>query len=169
MDPSKPESLTKAHDLTAFDCGNQLLTVWLKNHALQSQTSGHTKTMVVTQPDNVVIGYYSYNVISVEHGFNTPDRVMKGLAKHPIPVFFIARLAIDVEHQRKGLGSRLLLHALKGSIRISEVVPIRAIVVDAIDNAAKNFYQEFDFAPWPPDGMRMWLMMKDLLKSIEAD
>jgi predicted N-acetyltransferase YhbS len=166
---NKPESLTKSHDLSAFDCGKEPLTSWLKKHALQSQSSGHSKTMVITEDDsNTVIGYYSYNVISVDHLESTPERVKKGLAKHPIPVFLIARLAIDSKYQGQGLGPRLCRHALKGAAAISGSVPIRAIIVDAIDEEAKNFYRTFDFEPYPPDTLRMWLLMKDLLKTLDA-
>lgn len=167
---SRPASLTKDHDLSAFDCGKEPLTSWLKKHALQSQSSSHTKTMVVTEDgSNVVIGYYSYNVISVEHIDSTPDRVKKGLAKHPIPVFLIARLAVDVKYKGQGLGRRLLRQALRAAASISSDVPIRAIIVDAIDDDAKAFYSKADFEPYPPDSLRMWLLMKDLVKTIAAD
>jgi predicted N-acetyltransferase YhbS len=165
----KPESLTKVHDLSAFDCGKEPLTSWLKKHALQSQNASHTKTMVITEDDtNVVIGYYSYNVVSVDHVESTPERVRKGLAKHPIPVFLIARLAIDSKHKGQSLGQRLCLHALKGAAAISGTIPIRAIIVDAIDDEAKEFYSKFDFEPYPADSLRMWLLMKDLLKTLAA-
>lgn len=163
---SRPESLTKDHDLRSFDSGKEPLTSWLKKHALQSQNSGHTKTMVITENDNVVIGYYSYNVISVEHEDSTPERVKKGLSKHPIPVLLIARLALHKDHQGKGLGSRLLCHALRGAAAITAAVPIRAVIVDAIDEEAKKFYSSFDFEPYPADSLRMWLLMKDLLKTL---
>jgi predicted N-acetyltransferase YhbS len=165
---SQPESLTKNHDLSAFDCGKEPLTSWLKKHALQSQAAGHTKTMVITEGGVKVIGYYSYNVVSVEHADSTPERVMKGLAKHPIPVFLIARLAIDAAHHGQGLGGRLFRHALKGAAAISASVPIRAIIVDALDEDAKKFYSAFDFEPYPADGLRMWLLIKDLRKTINA-
>ncbi len=163
---SEPQRLIKEHDLDAFDCGKEPLSSWLKKYAWQSQSSGHTKTMVITEGDKVVIGYYSYNVISVDHIDSTPGRIKKGLAKHSIPVFLIARLAIHSKHQGKGLGSRLLGHALKGAAFVSQSVPIRAIIVDAIDDQAKAFYKSYDFETYPPDGLRMWLLMKDLLKTL---
>ncbi|MBS2009691.1 MAG: GNAT family N-acetyltransferase [Cyanobacteria bacterium SZAS TMP-1] len=162
----KPESLTKNHNLELFDCGKEPLNTWLKKYALQSQASGHTKTRVLVEENTVVIGYYSYNVISVEHEDSTPERVKKGLARHAIPVFLIARLALDSRHQGQGLGTRLLVSALKGAAAITEAVPIRAVVVDALDDEAKAFYQRFDFESFPADQLRMWLLMKDLLKTL---
>ncbi len=167
---SKPVPLNKGHVLEQFDCGKEPLNNWLKKHALQSDGAQHTKTMVIAE-DNVVIGYYSYNVISVEHEDSTPERVKKGLAKHPIPVFLIARLALDTKNQGKGLGTRLLRHALIGAASIAadpEGVPIRAVIVDAIDEEAKKFYHGFDFVPFPADALRMWLLMKDLLRTLKA-
>lgn len=166
---SSPESLTKEHDLRQFECGNELLTDWLKKYALQSQQSGHSKTMVVTEGEQrVVVGYYSYNVCSVEHADSIPARVRKGLAKHPIPIFLIARLARDVKFRGTALGKRLLRHALNRASAISEAVPIRAIVVDAIEDKARSFYSEFDFESFPADSLRMWLLMKDLQKTISS-
>lgn len=164
-----PVTLTKEHDLSQFECGKAPLTDWLKKHALQSQLSGHTKTLVITDSKNVVVGYYAYSVVSVEHEETTPARVKKGLARYSIPVFLIARLAVDVNHQGKKLGGRLLRHALKRAAKAAEKdVPIRAIVVDAIDQDAKSFYLSFDFEPWPVDGLRMWLLVKDLLITINS-
>lgn len=167
---SKPEPLKKSHNLELFDCGREPLTNWLKKHALQSRNGQHTKTMVIAE-DNVVIGYYSYNVISVEHEESTPDRVKKGLANHPILVFLIARLALDKNHQGKGLGCRLLCYALKGAAAIAASdtgVPIRAVIVDAIDDEAREFYAEFNFVEFPADSLRMWILMKDLLATLAA-
>ncbi len=166
---SSPTPLTTEHHLSQFECGKPTLTDWLKKHALQSQSSGHTKTLVITDEKNIVIGYYAYSVVSVEHDDSTPVRVKKGLARYSIPIFLIARLAIDVNHQGQGLGGRLMCHALKRAAKASQKnVPIRAIVVDAIDEDAKAFYKSFDFEPWPIDGLRMWLMMKDLIATLKS-
>ena len=167
---ARPAPLIKAHDLSRFDCGKQPLTDWLKKYAVQSDASGHTKTFVLTDEDGVaVIGYFSFSVISVEHEETTPARVKKGLARYSIPVFLIARLAIDSRFRGQGLGGRLLLFALKrAAIAAARSVPIRAVVVDAIDDEAKSFYSKFDFEPWPIDGMRMWLLMKDLMATLKT-
>lgn len=166
---SKPEKLTKEHDLSQFDCGKEPLTSWLKKYALQNQAANHAKTMVITDDDTkFVVGYYSYNVIAVEHCDETPERVSKGLAKHPIPVFLLARLAIDQRLKGQGIGGRLLRYALRHAVAVSGEVPIRAIIVDAIDDEAKSFYGKSDFEPFPPDGLRMWLLLKDLLKTIKS-
>ncbi len=166
---SPPKLLTKEHDLSQFDCGDKgkELADWLRKHALQSQLAGHSKTMVVTDDDQKsVVGYYSFNIISVEHTDMTPERVKKGLAKHPIPVFLIARLARHVKFRGTQLGERILRHALIRAVAISEEVPIRAVIVDALNEDSKSFYSAFDFEPFPADSLRMWLLLKDLKLTI---
>lgn len=164
----RPTALTKEHDVSQFECGKPALSDWLKKHALQSDRSGHTKSMVITSDGKRVIGYYSFNIVSVEHKETTLPRATKGLAKYSIPIFLIARLAVDQNFQGRKLGKRLMRHALQRAAALSQDVPIRAIVVDAIDDDAKAFYTKFDFEPWPIDSFRMWLMVKDLLKSLQA-
>lgn len=162
----KPVGINRDHDLSKFDCGKKPLSEWLKKHALQSQASGQSKTMVVVDDANSVIGYYAFSIVSVEHEEATHPRVKKGMAKFSIPVFLLAKLAVDSTKQGEGLGGRLLLHALKRVAVLSLEVPIRAVIVDAIDPDAKAFYEKFDFEPWPIDDLRMWLLLKDLLPLI---
>lgn len=163
---SSPEPLAKERDLSQFDCGKAPLTDWLKKYALQSQSSGQSRTMVICDPARVVIGYYSFSVVSVEHAESTPERVKAGLARHPIPIFLLARLARDRKFRGQQLGERLLLHALRRAALLAAEVPLRAVVVDALDESAKQFYASFDFVPWPLDGLRMWIIMKDLQKTL---
>ncbi|MDP3506820.1 MAG: GNAT family N-acetyltransferase [Candidatus Melainabacteria bacterium] len=164
---SRPEPLTKQHDLSQFDCGKTSLNDWLKKYALQSQSSGQSKTMVTCEPAGVVIGYYSFSVVSVEHAESTPERVKAGLARHSIPIFLLARLARGSKFRGQQLGERLLLHALKRAALLAVAVPLRAVVVDALDENARQFYSSFDFVAWPVDGLRMWILMKDLQKTLK--
>lgn len=145
-----------------------MLSDWLKKYALQSDASNHTKTMVITSDGTHVIGYYSFNIVSVGHEETTLPRVSKGLAKYSIPIFLIARLAVHTQFEGQKLGPRLLRHALNRAAILSKEIPIRAIVVDALDEEAKSFYAHFDFEAWPVDGFRMLILLKDLLKSLEA-
>lgn len=168
---SSPTMLRKEHDVSKFDCGieGKALSDWLKKHALQSQSAGQSRTIVVTENESTsVVGYYSFSIVSVEHAEDTPERVKRGLARHPIPVFLIARLARDVRYRNSQLGRRLLGDALRKAVLIAEDVPIRAIMVDALNEKAKSFYTEFDFVPFPEDSLRMWLLMKDLLKTLNS-
>src|SRR3989339_1114938 len=92
--------------LSAFDCGQPQLNCYLQRFALINQQAGSAWTYVLCIDDKVM-GYYSLTVGSVEYS-QAPDRVSKGLARHPVPVMLLARLAVDHAHQRRGLGRALL-------------------------------------------------------------
>ncbi len=164
----KPRPLLKTDLVDQFDCGKVSMNDWLKKHAFQSQSSSHTKTLVVVDEQQRVLAYCAYSVGSVEHEDATPERVKKGLAKYPIPIFLIARLAVDRSMQERRLGKRFLLFILKRAAKAAEDIPLIAVVVDAIDDDAKEFYRRFDFTPWPIDGLRLWLLMKDLQATLRA-
>ena len=100
------EKLDQSHQIEAFDCGVPELNYFLVNYALLNQRANSTKTYVGCE-DKKVIGYYSLAVGSVIHT-RTPERVAKGLAKHPVPVMLLARLAVDKEYQSMGIGKGLL-------------------------------------------------------------
>ncbi len=86
----------------AFDCGQPALNQFLQRYALVNQKANSAQTYVCCLGDTVV-GFYSLAVGSVDPQA-APSRVTKGLARHPVPVMILARLAVDKEHQGKGLG-----------------------------------------------------------------
>jgi GNAT superfamily N-acetyltransferase len=144
----------------AFDCGQADLNQFLQRYALVNQKANSAQTWVCCQSD-VVIGYYSLAVGSVNPG-TTPARVMKGLARHPVPVMLLARLAVDKEHQRKGLGSALLKDALLRTTQAADIAGIRCMLVHAKDDAARQWYESWEFEPSPTDPFHLFLMIKDL-------
>jgi GNAT superfamily N-acetyltransferase len=95
-----------------------------------------------------------------------PMRVTKGLAKHPIPVIFLARLAIDKEFQGEGLGKAVLKDAILRSIRVTEEIAARAILVHAKDDSARRWYKKFGFEESPTDPYHLLLLMKDAKRSL---
>jgi len=112
-----------------------------------------------------VAGYYGPAAGSVEHG-QAPARIIKGLAKHPVPVILLARLAIDKEFQGEGLGKALLKDAILRSIRITEEIAARAILVHAKDDVARAWYKKFGFEDSPTDPYHLLLLIKDAKKSL---
>jgi GNAT superfamily N-acetyltransferase len=96
-----------------------------------------------------------------------PARITKGLARHPIPVILLARLAVDKSEQRTGLGKALLKDALARIARAADIVGARAVLVHAIDERARTFYEHFDFEPSPIHELQLMLLMKDLRKALE--
>jgi GNAT superfamily N-acetyltransferase len=159
------ELLKSLHVTDRFDCGQEPLKVFLKKYALQNQSSLATRTFVITLRDGRVAGYYSLAAGSVEHG-QAPTRVVKGLAKHPVPVILLARLAIDKEFQSEGLGKALLKDAILRSIRITEEIAARAILVHAKNDFARAWYKKFGFEESPTDPYHLLLLIKDAKKSL---
>jgi GNAT superfamily N-acetyltransferase len=157
---SAVESLDATHDVSEFDCGKPELTEWLQRHALASHRAGSARVYVVHRGGRIV-GYYALAAAGVEPE-EAPDRVRKGLARHPIPVILLARLALDRHEQRQGLGSALLKDALIRANRASDEIGARAVLVHAKDDEARTFYERFDFEPSPTDPLHLFLLMKDI-------
>src|SRR5262249_50620581 len=144
-----PAPLTPDHDCDAFDCGSEPLNRYLKRFAWVNQQAGAARTYVATR-DRRVVGYYTLAYGAVEHAA-APERVRKGLARHPIPVMLLARLAVDRSEQGHGLGRGLLKDALLRTLQAADLAGLRAVLVQAKDEAAKAFYERYDFAPSPTD------------------
>lgn len=162
---SQVEALSRSHDLSRFDCGaHESLNLWLRKYALQNQANDTARTYVVHRA-NVVVGYYSISAGSVARESATP-RSAQGLARHPVPIALLGRLAVHREEQRLGIGSALLKDALIRIEHAADILSIRAVLVHAIDSKAKAFYERFDFEPCPDDELHLMLLMKDLRRAL---
>ena len=155
------EKLRRDHVLDSFDCGKEDLNRFLKRQAWSNQQANSAQTYVLAK-DLRVSGYYSLTAGSVTHDEAT-ERVKKGLARHPVPVILLARLAVDVAIHGKGIGSALLKDALRRTAQAADTIGARALLVHAKDDSAKAFYRHFDFEPSPSDPYHLLLIMKDLL------
>ena len=155
------EKMTALHDVEAFDCGKEPLNRFLARFALVNQKAGSAQTYVVCRGEQRVVGYYSLTVGAIEHPGASP-RVRKGLAKHPIPVMLLARLAIARTEQGRVLGKALLKDALLRTAQAADIAGIRALLVHAKDDRARAWYEGFDFDPSPTDPYHLLLLMKDL-------
>lgn len=158
------EKLKREHLLDNFDCGKEDLNRFLRRQAWNSQQAHGAQTYVLAK-ELEVSGYYSLAAGSVTHAEAT-ERVKKGLARHPIPVILLARLAVDVPLQGKGVGPALLKDALLRAASAADTVGARALLVHAKDDNAKRFYEHFDFEPSPSDPYHLLLIMKDLLRIV---
>jgi GNAT superfamily N-acetyltransferase len=154
------EKLEALHDLTAFDCGAPALNRFLKTHALPNSRSGGAQTYVAVSPHGVV-GFHSLTVGEVAYEA-APERLAKGLARHPVPVVILARLGVDRAHQGLRIGAGLLIDAFKRAHAAAEIAGIRAVVVHAKDEAARDFYRNAGFEPFEEHPFTLYLLMKDL-------
>lgn len=155
-----PVPLETNHDLASFDCGIVALNDYLKKYALTNQRNQASRTYVALRAETVV-GYYTLTAGSVQRE-ETPARVAKGLARHPVPIILLARLAVDLQEQGRGLGAGLLKDALLRSSQAADLIGCRAVLVHAKDDAAKTFYQRFGFESSPTDELHLFLLMKDI-------
>lgn len=163
---SKVEAISESHDVSRFDCGaHESLNDWLKRFALANQNNESARTYVVHR-NRQVVGYYSVSAGSVSLE-EAPNRIAKGLARHPIPVILLARLAVDKDEKGTGLGKALLKDALGRIAQAADIVGARAVLVHAIDEQARRFHEHFDFEPSPVHELQLMLLMKDLRKALE--
>lgn len=158
------EKLAAGHVVAGFDCGIPALDEWLVRFALVNQSSGTSQTYV-THRSGRVVGYYAVSAGSVLRE-ESPDRIAKGLSRHPVPVALIARLAVDRSEHGKGIGAALLKDALIRINGAADIIGIRAVLVHAKDDKARVFYERFDFMPSPVDPLQMFLLTKDLRLSL---
>lgn len=155
------EPLTGAHDLDRFDSGMAELDRWLRSSAKTARSAGTAATYVLCRADQVV-GYYALAMSAVTHT-DAPSRLRRGMPD-PVPVVLLARLAIDRTEQGTRLGGHLLIDALHRCVRGGQEFGARAIVVDAIDQRAADFYRHFDFHDL--DQRRLWRRLSDVAASL---
>ena len=157
------DKLSREHDVSAFECANATLNEWLRKFALTNQQADSARTYVALD-GNIVVGYYALTTGSV-HKHESPQRIAKGLANHPIGVVLLARLAVDRMRQGKGLGKALLFDALSRVEEAADIVGVRAVLVHAINDAARRFYLHFGFEESTVDPYQLLLLLKDLRKA----
>lgn len=162
---SDVEKLSSLHDLAPFDCGKNSLNFWLHRYARQNQMAEAAQTYVVHREYRVT-GYFTLTYGSVQPE-ETPARIIKGLARHPVPVVLLARLAVDLNEAGKGLGKALLKQSLIKVDAAAKIAGARALLVHAIDDPARGFYEHFGFEPSPVDKYTLLLLMKDLRVMIQ--
>ena len=161
-----PELITAAHSVSDFDCGKEALNLYLKRFALTNTAAGCARSFVVCPTGTQrVIGYYSLAAGAVELA-HVPERVAKGLPKHPVSVVLLARLAADRTFHGQGLGKELLRDALFRSLAAAERIGIRAVLVHAKDEAAARFYTHYGFSPSPTDSLHLLLLIKDIRQTL---
>ena len=144
----REEPIAKKHDRASFDCGDPALNEFLRRHARQSHERGAAKTFVaISQSDGKsVLGFYSLCPASLEY-VRAPEIVRKGLARHELPVFRLARLAVNRAHQGQGLGGQLLLAAGRRCLLAATEIGGLALLIDAKSERAAKWYASYGAVP----------------------
>ena len=156
QDIRAPEKLSPGHDLSDFNSGMLVLDDWLLRRALSNEDRGISRTYVICVGERVV-GYYALAggaVTSIEATGRTRRNI-----PDPVPVMVLVRLAIDSRHQGCGIGRALLRDAILRTMRAADIAGIRAIVVHALSEGAKWFYERCGFQPSPIDPMTLMITL----------
>lgn len=159
--------LRKAHDRASFDCGIESLNVFLKQHALQNSKAGYSKTYVMLAdgvPD--VMAYYTICAGEFACALLPPDELKK-VPQYPVPVVRLCRLATDVKYQKLGLGSAMLVDALRRAVQVSNHIGVRAVEVDALGDRARIFYQNFGFIPLTENQNHLYISIQSAKQLVD--
>ena len=153
-----PQPLTADHQLNTFNCGETSLDEWLKRRALLNQSNGASRTFVVVDESQLVIGYYALAAGAVHH--QDAKRSIRQNKPDPIPVMVLARLAVDIRVQGMQLGAGLLRDAVDRSLAVAKNTGVRALLVHALHERAKEFYLYFGFQASPVHPLTLMLRLK---------
>lgn len=153
-----PQPLTPDHELDAFESGVATLDDWLKRRARRNEADGASRTFVLCAGRRVV-GYYSLAAGSVLHTAAT-GKVRRNMPD-PVPALLLARLAVDRAWHGKGLGADLLSDAVSRAIGAAETIGVRAILVHAISEEAKAFYEKHGFRSSPIEPMTLMVTIDE--------
>ena len=157
--PSSPEAIRATHDASQFDCGVPPLDDWLKRRALANEASGASRTFV-TGLSHRIVGYYSLAAASILHDVAT-SKARRNMPD-PLPAILLGRLAVDRSQHGRGLGASLLRDAVLRIAASAQVIGVRALLVHAISDEAKAFYERFGFRAPPIEPMTLMITIDEL-------
>lgn len=155
-----PEPLSVSHRLDEFECGEAVLDEWLKRRALANQLSGASRTFVVADQDNRICGYYAMAAGAVSHHMATSS--VRRNMPDPVPVMVLARLAVDHRAQGVKLGASLLQDAVNRAVAVSHNAGVRALLVHALHDRARQFYEHYGFLVSPAHPMTLMLRLNSV-------
>lgn len=164
----KIETVSRDHNRSGFDCGNDALNQYLKKIARQHLNKGISRTFVLVD-DNMpteVLGFFT--LVSCEIFVDKLPR--KYAKKYPskAPAAKLARLAVGKDRQRQGLGTHMMINAVERVIRVSQNLGIIGFFVDAKDNEAKAYYEQFGFIQLPDSPLELFLPLATLRKAYDT-
>lgn len=159
LELTAPQLLTTGHRFDGFSCGEPVLDEWLKRRAMANQVGGASRTFVVADRDDHVYGYYAMAAGAVSHSMATGG--VRRNMPDPIPVMVLARLAVDRRAQGIKLGGALLRDAANRAVTVSQNTGVRALLVHALHERAKSFYEHYGFQSSPADPMTLMLRLSN--------
>lgn len=161
--PSVPEPLRSDHDVALFDSGVQPLDDWLRRRALPNEVAGASRTLVSSFGGRVG-GYYSLAAGSVTHGIAT-SKARRNMPD-PVPAVLLGRLAVDRSWQGRGLGGDLLQDAVLRTAAAADAIGVRVLIVHALSEGAKSFYERFGFRASPIEPLTLMITIEELRRML---
>ena len=149
------EALSPTHNRRKFSCGDPQLDDYLHRFARQHAASNVSRTYVASQGE-AILGYYSLAMSAIAKA-QLPEQCLARFPNFPLPVARLARLAVDAQFQRQGLGEILMADALYRCHRLAGEIGMVGIIVDAKHEKAKAYYQRFEFESLPDSPLTLWL------------
>lgn len=152
------------HAVQDFDCGNDALTAWLKEHARHAKAQG-TRTYVLVSTDaSVVLGYFAIAPHLIDRD-EMPRRIGRG-APRQVPAILLAKLAVDLRKQGRGLGRALLVRAFEVVVEVARRAGGKILVVDAIDETAVRFYEYHGLVAIPGNAARLVIKLSTIASTL---
>jgi GNAT superfamily N-acetyltransferase len=158
--------LDASHEVEGFDCGIPALNDYLTHQALRDQQAEKTRTFVATRGGRV-IAFFSLAAASVEPDQAT-ERLARGQGSQGIPVIILARFAVELSEQGRGIGEAMLIQALARCAQAADIIGARAVLVHAKDDRARGFYEKYGFESSPTNPLHLVVLMKDIRRSLDA-
>jgi GNAT superfamily N-acetyltransferase len=152
---SAPQPLSAEHQCESFACGESSLDDWLRRRALTNQATGASRTFVVTDISGQVLAYYALAAGAVSHQ-ESPGAIRRNMPD-PVPVMVLARLAVDQRLQGQQVGGALLKDALQRAVSVAQNIGVRALLVHALNERARQFYAHYGFVPSLANPMTLML------------
>ena len=166
----KIELLDKTHDRDGFDCGSEPLNLFLKQTARQHAERGISRTFVLvdeaaTAPKPIV-GFFSLNICQIKSESLSPAEAKK--LPRDVSGIRLGRLAVSKDHQRQGVGKMLLVAAMGKFMEIFNTAGGIGLFVDAKDQDAKKYYEQFGFVPMPSNELELFLPMRTIQEALTS-
>jgi predicted N-acetyltransferase YhbS len=163
---SSPELLSDNHLLEHFNCGERSLNDWLRRRARQNQSSGASRTYVVCTEPRAVIGYYCLSASTISHAAATGS--IRRSMPDPVPMMLLGRLAVDITWRGKGIGAALMKDAVLRTVEVAQSVGVRGLMVHALSEDARRFYEALDFEESPADPANLMILLKDIAQTMRS-
>ena len=167
MPNTTPVIHTTAKQRKQFDCGIHPLNDFLRRHSNQNHLVGFGRTYVLVI-DEKIIGYYTVSMSNSVEFVSVKSESIE-FPKYPIPVGLIGRLAVSKDNQKQGWGKWLLIDAVRRIYDAAQEVGAHAVLVDAKDESAENFYKQYGFSPFPSKPSSLYIPLDSVAGLMASD